>query len=125
MQGKLDGELAIVKNDISEIKSDMQVLEDDLVNPNEVSEKLIELEDRFRSNNLRFDCLKEDPNETCDDCERKIQGVLLNNLNAEGNIEIDRCHCFGMRRGSHPRNSPNCLQISPFQRQTKNSSECE
>ena len=45
-QGKLDEELAIVKNDISKIKSDMQVLEDDLLDPNEVSKKLIQLEDR-------------------------------------------------------------------------------
>ena len=45
-QGKLDEELAIVKNDISKIKSDMQVLEDDLLDPNEVSKKLLELEDR-------------------------------------------------------------------------------
>ena len=45
-QGKLDEELPIVKNDISKIKSDMQVLEDDLIDPNEVSKKLIELEDR-------------------------------------------------------------------------------
>ena len=33
----------------------MQVLEDDLLDPNEVSRKLIELEDRFRCNNLCFD----------------------------------------------------------------------
>ena len=45
-QGKLDEELPIVKNDISKIKSDMQVLEDDLLDPNEVSKKLIQLEDR-------------------------------------------------------------------------------
>ena len=45
-QGKLDEELPIVKNDISKIKSDMQVLEDDLLDPNEVSKKLLELEDR-------------------------------------------------------------------------------
>ena len=35
-----------MKNDISKIKSDMQVLEDDLLDPNEVSKKLLELEDR-------------------------------------------------------------------------------
>ena len=102
-QGKLDEEIAAVKNDISKIKSDMQVLEDDLVDPNEVSKKLIELEDRSGRNNLRFDGLTEDPNETCDDCERKLQDVLLNELNIEGNIKIDRCHRFGKRRGSHPR----------------------
>ena len=53
-----------MKNDISKIKSDMQVLEDDLLDPNEVSKKLTELEDRSRRNNLRFDGLTEDPNET-------------------------------------------------------------
>ena len=102
-QGKLDEELPIVKNDISKIKSDMQVLEDDLLDPNEVSKKLTELKDRSRRNNLRFDGLTEDPYETWDDCERKVQDVLLNKLNIEGNIEIDRCHRFGKRRGSCPR----------------------
>ena len=100
-QGKLDEEIAIVKNDISKIKSDMQVLEDDLLDPNEVSKKLTELEDRSRYNNLRFDGIAEDPNETWDGCERKVQDVVLNKSNIEGNIEIDQCHCFGKRRGSH------------------------
>ena len=68
-QGKLDEEIAIVKNDISKIKSDMQVLEDDLLDPNKVSKKLIELEDRFQRNNLRFDGLTEDPNKTWDEYE--------------------------------------------------------
>ena len=62
-QGKLDEELAIVKNDISKIKSDMQVLENGLLDPNEVSKKLTESEDRSRCNNLCFDGLTEDPNE--------------------------------------------------------------
>ena len=56
-KGKPDDEPAIVKNEISKIKSDLQVLEDDLLDPNKVSKKLIELEDRSRRNNLRFDGL--------------------------------------------------------------------
>ena len=47
----------------------MQLLEDDLLDPNEVSKKLIELEDRSRQNNLRSDGLTKEPNETWDDCE--------------------------------------------------------
>lgn len=39
-QEKLDEELVIVKNDISKIKSDMQVLKDDLLYPNELPKKL-------------------------------------------------------------------------------------
>ena len=38
-----------------------------------------------------------------DDCERKVQDVLLNNLNIESNIKIDQCHRFGKCRGSRPR----------------------
>ena len=65
--------------------------------------KLIEFEDRSRRNNLCFDGLTEDPNETWADCERKVQEVLSNNLNIKGNIDIDRCHRFRKRRGSRPR----------------------
>ena len=68
-QSKLDEELAIVTNDISKIKSDTQILEQDLLYSIEVSKKLIELEDRSRRNNLRFDGLTEDPNETWDNSE--------------------------------------------------------
>ena len=74
-----------------------------LLDPNEVSKKLMELEDRSRRNNLHLDSLTEDHNETWDECERKVQNVLLNKLNIEGNIEIDRCHRLGKRRGSRPR----------------------
>ena len=61
------------------------------------------MEDRSRCNNLCFDGLTEDLNETWDDCERKVQDVFLNKLNIEGNIEVDRCHGFGKRIGSRPR----------------------
>ena len=70
-----------MKNDISKIKSDVQVLEGDFLHPNEVPKKLIELGDRSRRNNLHFDGLTENPNETWDDCEQKLQEVLFNNLN--------------------------------------------
>ena len=48
-----------MKNDISKIKSDVQVLEGDFLHPNEVPKKLIELGDRSRRNNLHFDGLTE------------------------------------------------------------------
>ena len=85
IQDKLDEELSIVKNDISKIKSDLKVLEDDLLDPNEVSKKLIELEDRFRHNKLGFDGLMYNPDKTWDDYVRKC--------NFEGNLKIGRCNC--------------------------------
>ena len=59
------------------------------IDTNDVSEKLIELEDRSRRNNLRLDGLNEDPNETWDDCKRKVQEVLSNNLGIDENVEIE------------------------------------
>ena len=46
-------------------------MEDDLLNADEVSTKLVELEDRSRRNNLRIDGTKEEPNKTWEACEKK------------------------------------------------------
>ena len=45
-QSTLDEGLGTVKNDIENLASDMKKLENDPLNPNEVLEKLIELEER-------------------------------------------------------------------------------
>lgn len=102
-EGRLDEEIATVKDDISKMKSDVRLIERDLLDPNDVSEKLIELEDRSRRNNLRFDGLTEDTNETWDDCERKIQKILSDKLEITEDVEIERCHRMGKRKGNRPR----------------------
>lgn len=102
-EGRLDNEIATVKDDISKMKSDVRLIERDLLDPNDVSEKLIELEDRSRRNNLRFDGLTEDTNETWDDCERKIQKILSDKLEITEDVEIERCHRMGKRKGNRPR----------------------
>ena len=102
-EGRLDEEIATVKDDISKMKSDVRLIEHDLLDPNDVSEKLIELEDRSRRNNLRFDGLTEDTNETWDDCERKIQKILSDKLEITEDVEIERCHRMGKRKGNRPR----------------------
>ena len=66
-------------------------IEDDLLNPNDVSPKLIELEYRSRRNNLRIDGIEEIPNETWEDCETKIQESIKNKLKMNKYIEIHRC----------------------------------
>ena len=102
-EGRLDEEIATVKDDISKTESDVRLIERDLLNPNDVSEKLIELEDRSRRNNLRFDGLTEDTNETWDDCELKIQKILSDKLEITEDVEIERCHRMGKRKGNRPR----------------------
>ena len=90
----------------------MKELENDLLDPNEVSEKLIEIEDRSRRNNLRIDGLIENKNETWNDCEKKVQEVLRDKLSIQDDIEFDRYHRMGKRTRSRPRE--NYLQVCPF-----------
>ena len=54
----------------------VQAIEDDLLNADEVSAKLIELEDRSRRNKLRIDGINEEPNETWDVCGKKIPNII-------------------------------------------------
>ena len=49
---------------------EVKALEDDLLNADEVSAKLLELEDRSLRNNLRIDGIKEEPNGTWEACEK-------------------------------------------------------
>ena len=49
---------------MKKLETEVKAMEDDLLNADEVSAKLIELEDRSRRNNLQIDSIKEEPNET-------------------------------------------------------------
>ena len=53
--------------------------------------KLIDMEDRSRRNNLRIDGLTESNNESWDECEEKVQSVLINKLGLKG-VVIERAH---------------------------------
>ena len=66
----------------------MKGIEDDLLDQNDVSSKLIKLEDRSRRNNLRIDGIEETPNETWEDCEIKMQELIKNKLKINEHIEV-------------------------------------
>lgn len=51
----------------------MKKLENNILNPNEVSEKLIALEDRSCRNNLHIDVLIENTSETWEDYEKRCR----------------------------------------------------
>ena len=59
------------------LKTEFKAIEDDLLNADEVSAKLIELEDRSWRNNIRIDGIKEEPNKTWEACEKKSKISLL------------------------------------------------
>ena len=78
-------ELGTVKNIIKKLASNMKELENDLLDPNEVSEKLTELEGRLQRNNPCIHGLTENTNMTWDDSEKKVQEVLQDKLNIQDN----------------------------------------
>ena len=79
-------EITCIKDDLNQVKTDLQGLGEDVTN------KLIELEDRSRRNNIRIDGIEDDQNETWDSCEEKVQKLIKEKLGLENEVEIERCH---------------------------------
>ena len=73
-----------------------------------MTDKLIELEDCPRRNNICIDGIEEEQYETWDRCEEKVQKVIKDKLGIEDEVEIDRCHRMkksGKERSNNERNS--------------------
>ena len=100
-QDQLEGKINNIKENIKHLEISIKGIEDDLLDPDNVISKLIELEDRSRRNNLRVDGIKEKPNETWDDCKIKIQRLIKNKLKINEHIEIDRCHRLSKKKNQN------------------------
>ena len=62
------------------------------LDPGFIEDKLINLEDRSRRNNLRVDCIKERPNETWEDSEKELDIRFKESLGIEEEVVIERAH---------------------------------
>ena len=103
IQNKFDEELAIGKNNIKNVKSNMKEMTEDRLDSDKVSSKLIELEDRSQRNNFRIDSIAEDQNESWYEYEEKVLKVIKGKLEIQELIEIDRCHGMGNHKRNHSR----------------------
>ncbi|XP_065672183.1 uncharacterized protein LOC136090007 [Hydra vulgaris] len=68
-----------------------------------IQDKLAELEDRSRRNNLRFDGFDEREEETWKDSESKVKEFLKEKLGIKNNIAIERAHRTGKKHESGKR----------------------
>ena len=89
------GEVKDIKENINQVQTNLQHIEDDMLDPDYVMEKLIELEDRSRRNNLQIDGISKVSHETWEMCEDSIKDLIKTNLEINDEIEIDRCHRMG------------------------------
>ena len=80
------------------VKEDLEEIYEYQINPDYVNDSLIdkrnkltELEDRSRRNNLRIAGIAEEPGETWDECERKVQRLLSEELDIN-DVVIEGAH---------------------------------
>ena len=65
---------------------------------------MIDLKDRSRQNNLRFERIKEHENESWEDCKNKIYDLLENKLEMDiENVVIERAHRTGKKNKNRSR----------------------
>ena len=99
-QKELHDSLTNVRN-----KCELREIEDAILNPTFIMEKLTELEDRSRQNNARINDIPETSNKTRKNCEEEVRKIIRNKLDNTDDIEIDCCHRMDkfQRNKSKPR----------------------
>ena len=63
-----------------------------LCNMNMMKEKLVDLEDIKRRNNLRSDKFQENGNESLNENEEKVKDFIKNKLGVENKVKTERTH---------------------------------
>ena len=91
-QDETKEEIGNINTKLKDLEKNVKDMEEDLLDPEEVSSKLIELEGRSRRNNLCIDGIEEKLNETWGECEENVQQMIKEKLGIMEPIEIDRCH---------------------------------
>ena len=88
----LEAKATRVEENFGRIESRVQEMYDYSLDPAFIEDKLIDLEDRSRRNNLRVDGIKERPNETWEDCESELHTLFKESLGIEEEVVIERAH---------------------------------
>ena len=105
----LEEKVAKVEQNVCELQEKFNKVEEDAADMNDYIEeaenihnKLVELEDRSRRNNISIEGIKEHNIESREECERRIHSMLKERLDIE-NMEIERAHRKGRKSRSKPR----------------------
>ena len=88
----LNDKVERVEENLEHIESRVQQIYDYQLYPAFIQDKLIDLEDRSRRNNLRIDGIKERPNETWESCKKELDPLFKESLGIEVEVVIERTH---------------------------------
>ena len=81
----------MIKKDIKTLQKNLNKLEKDLLDPADITNKLFQLEDKSRRNNLRIGGIEEINNDSWENCEEQFQKIILEKLEIEKKFGIGRC----------------------------------
>ena len=102
---KLNEKITSMKRNLFSLKKDIEVTQ--TTKPSwaiEIENKLVNLEDRSRKNNLRMNGIKEGKNETWEECEERVNCFLKEKLDMDtGEIWIERAHRVGEKKRGQER----------------------
>ena len=90
-QNNLEEKVDNVEKRIEKLESDIQETYEYQIDPKYVQDKLTDLEDKSRENNIRIDGIKETKGETWNDCEEKVQDMFAQKLGLD-DTETERAH---------------------------------
>ena len=109
-ENQLEEKVNNAENKQADIEHRIEEIYDYQIDPEYVEQKLIDLEDTSRRNNLRVDGILETPGETWEDCEEKLQQVFQEKLGFECPIEIEQAHRTPSRQNNtNNGNSPRTI----------------
>ena len=98
-----ENKLSVINKTIEKVQEELKnttfINYEDRLLIKQQKEKVIDLEDRSRRNNLRIDGLPENQKETWDDTEEKVKQLFKEKLLINKDIEIDRAHRTGRTQG--------------------------
>ena len=99
---KVEQNVCELQGKFKKVEEDVPYMSDYIEDAENIHNKLVELEDLSRRNNMRTDGIKEHNKETWEKCERKVHSVLKEWLDIE-NMEIERAHRAGRKSRDKPR----------------------
>ena len=88
----LEDKVACVEENLGYTDSRIQEMYDYQLDPAFIEDKLINLKEWLRRNNLRLDGIKERPNEAWEDCEKEPDTLFKEGLGIEEEVVIERAH---------------------------------
>ena len=99
----LDEKVAKVEQNVCELQGKFKKVEEDVTYMNDYIEdaenihnKLVELEDHSRQNDIKIDGIKEHNKESWEECETRVHSMLKESLDIE-NVGIERAHRAGRK----------------------------